>query len=259
MVFSEIWDSELVILNDVSTAPKIDFTVWLYPTVIHKIDKLLEMFNDIEWLSFLEGEIYYNKKEAHIYDLVLPESQSISITTVKDIMPPSNVDHSSIVGVIHSHHNMNASFSGTDDRYLSTNNDISIVVNNKKEVDATLRIKTETGEVFIVKVSVNRYVPLDDYVETEFEKEVKQKIKRPTSKTITNENPVFKKSSKVISNSGNDLRVEMANLFGDDIKVVDNSESFCGECGDFTEHVKLEDEEGQFYFCKKCENTFEQE
>jgi proteasome lid subunit RPN8/RPN11 len=169
-----VWDSGIEFVS-CSKVPN-DFTINLSVTVKAKIDALMKEYPNIEWLCYLIGNINWNSNIANITDLFIPEKQKISATLVDDIEYTHRTD---IIGVIHSHHNMPAQFSGTDNEYINKNNDLSIVVSHK-EMNSVVRYKTPCGSfTFIeptIKIDYSTVCDVESFIN-----EAKEKIKKPVN------------------------------------------------------------------------------
>lgn len=166
-----VWDSGIEFVS-CSKVPN-SFVIELSVSVKAKIDALMKEYPNIEWLCYLVGKIDWSNNIANITDLFIPEKQKISPTLVNDI---ECSDRKDIVGVIHSHHNMPAQFSGTDNEYINKNNDLSIVVSHK-EMNSVVRYKTPCGSfTFIEPIIRIDYSSVCDV--TQFINEAKEKIKK---------------------------------------------------------------------------------
>lgn len=118
---NDVWnnsDTELKVVTECGLKPDtLDIT--LSRIVNAKIDILMKKFTNCEWLAYLIGDF----ETRYVDDLIIPE-QVVSSGAVTSVgSKPAGV-----IGVIHSHHNLGAFFSGTDDEYINKNNDISIVI-----------------------------------------------------------------------------------------------------------------------------------
>ena len=137
--------------------------VHVEPLVKSKADALLEKYPSQEWLGYLIGDVDEDD-EFYIRDMVIPvqEADSSSVE-VKEY--PEDVQN--IIGVMHSHHNMGAFFSGVDDEFINANHAVSIVVTNK-EWKITGRIKTPCGEAKRVEAEMDIVNPpvdgMDDFL-----------------------------------------------------------------------------------------------
>ena len=142
-----------------------------------------------EWLAYLIGE----KKDDgyYVFDLYLPDQRTSAALVDKVVAEKYN--QLSIVGVIHSHHEMGAgdedhpSFSGHDANFINGNHDLSLLAgrdkkNNGFKVVGIARAKTPCGSLMQVKADV-KHMPEEI---SEQEKELKDEF-----------------FSKVFSGSGN--------------------------------------------------------
>ena len=176
---TNVWDSgiEFVACGKVSS----NFHINLSPTVKAKIDVLMKEFPNIEWLSYLLGDIDWDNNRAQINDLYIPEKQTINATLVNEI-ECSGINN--VVGVIHSHHNMSVEFSSTDNEYINKHNDISIVVSHTN-MNAVVRCKTPCGCFAFIKPTIS--LDLSSVInESDFLTEIREKIKEPSKTNIDN-------------------------------------------------------------------------
>jgi len=166
------WESDLAISeNDKcphitrATAPKI-----IIPSEIwHKIMGLTQEL-DTEWLGYL-GASFLKTGEWRVTDITVPK-QEVSAASVK---PTETL---ATEGVIHSHVDMGAFFSGIDDSYLNENHNFSIVVNKKGETKAVVRLQLPCGALTIIDTEVEIEVPEYDDAK-DFIKEAKKNIEAP--------------------------------------------------------------------------------
>ena len=147
------WDSGLKITKD-HKCPSIEdaeATKVVVPYNIWMLIMRLTREVDTEWLGYLQAE-QTESGDWHINELEIPEQEvaAATVTPTKTIHAP---------GVIHSHVNMGATFSGTDDKFLNENHDFSIVVNKKAQVSVVQRIKLPCGALTIIESSLEVNYP----------------------------------------------------------------------------------------------------
>lgn len=171
----DYWESDIECLSECGKAPK-DMVVWIHPVAKEKIEILMEEYKSIEWLAYLLGEF---GEKIEITDIFIP-NQEITATSVDNIVCEEYNDLNSI-GVIHSHHGMGNSFSGTDDTYINQNHDISLCISNSG-IKGHVRWETPCGGYkiveCIVKVKTESLVNKDEFVTN-----IKEKIKKKTFTT----------------------------------------------------------------------------
>jgi hypothetical protein len=167
----DFWETKIDEVKECSKAPS-SIQINMHQIVIQKIKLLNEKFKNIEWLAYLVG------KEYEVEDLYIPH-QEVSSVTVDKIESPEYNKHN-IIGVIHSHHSMGNTFSGTDDEYINQNHDISICVTSKMDMNAQIRWKTPCGSTKIINGHVNKYFTKDISWVDGFFKEIDEKIKEKT-------------------------------------------------------------------------------
>lgn len=118
---SDSWDNTADDLKIVTACGRIpeSMNIIFSRVVKNKVDLLMKKYPNCEWLAYLLGD----ENTRYIRDLFIP-TQTASSGAVTAVGPKP----AGVIGVIHSHHNMGAFFSGTDDAYINQNNDISIVI-----------------------------------------------------------------------------------------------------------------------------------
>lgn len=111
---------------DHTVCPHTTGTIQLSPKAYSKVLALMSHF-DVEWLAYLVGRV--DGETVRVTDLTVP-AQRTTRSTVDEVeeAPPQGT-----VGVMHSHVKMGAFFSGTDDKYINDNHDVSIVVSWKDD------------------------------------------------------------------------------------------------------------------------------
>ncbi len=119
-----------------------------------------------EWLAYLVGE-KVNENEYHITDLYLPDQRTCA--TLVDNVDTAEFNQHSIVGVIHSHHEMgagtadNPGFSGHDDNFINSNHNLSLLagrdsVSRGFKIVGLARVTTPCGAFMQVKANVRSMV-----------------------------------------------------------------------------------------------------
>jgi phenylpyruvate tautomerase PptA (4-oxalocrotonate tautomerase family) len=122
-----------------------------------------------EWLGYLHA----TQREDGSWDvtgITIPKQEVGSA-----MVTPKETVHSE--GVIHSHVNMKAFFSGTDDAYLNENHQFSIVVNKSEEYAAVARMQLPCNAMSIVDTEmeiVGPNVDVDSFL-TEAKKNLEEK------------------------------------------------------------------------------------
>jgi len=126
-------------------------TVTLPWDIDAKIRAMSSKMGAIEWLAYLVGELSEDQKDFYITDLLVPK-QTVSSTSVEVDEPLS----AGILGTVHSHHNMGAFHSNTDDTYIGENHIITLVYGNaaEKPYVAKIRLTTPCGGYFLVDTKV---------------------------------------------------------------------------------------------------------
>lgn len=165
----DFWENDIKEVKECSKAPE-ELKIIMNILPAQKIKLLNEKFKNIEWLAYLVGD------GLEVKDLYIPY-QEVSSVTVDNIKSPE-YNRMNIIGVIHSHHNMNNSFSGTDDEYINKNHDISICVSSNMNMNAQVRWKTPCGSIKIIKGVVDIIYDKDISWIEEFLEEVDKRIKK---------------------------------------------------------------------------------
>lgn len=122
------------------------------PIDVHtKIMAMTDAMGSTEWLGYLVG---VEKGGAYtIFDLNVPE-QEVTGASVDVI----GTTPEKVIGTIHSHHNMGAFFSGTDDEFIGSNHDVMIVVGSD-EYKARIRRKLPCGAFINAEAQIRIYSP----------------------------------------------------------------------------------------------------
>lgn len=166
----DYWEEEIECISDCSKAPSC-LEILIYPLAKEKIEALMEEYKNIEWLAYLIGT--NNEEKREITDIFVPD-QEISTASVDNIKC-KEFNTLSIIGVIHSHHNMGNNFSSTDNDYINQNHNISLCI-SKSGINGQIRWKTPCGSYKIIDCKVK--LKLDSLLDKEsFIKKVKEKIK----------------------------------------------------------------------------------
>jgi hypothetical protein len=178
---STTWENEVIKETTKPAAPREDFWEVEQDTVTacSKCDKAVDVFMNItsrrkamlymkwagarEWLAYLVGEKINNTY--NITDLYLPDQRTSA--TLVDNVNTEEYNQRSIVGVIHSHHDMGAgdadrpSFSGHDDNFINSNHNLSLLAGksgNGFKIVGIARAKTPCGAFMKVKANVRSLV-----------------------------------------------------------------------------------------------------
>lgn len=171
------WEVKIDCVEACSKAPD-SINIWFLPLAKRKIDALMKEYKNIEWLAYLLGP----KGTRDVEDIFIPD-QSISTARVDDV-ECAEFNELSVIGVVHSHHSMGHTFSGTDHDYINGNHDISIVVSHTG-LAGQYRFKTPCGSYKIITASVRLKVNLD-FNDEEFIESVKPKLQKKTYTTYGN-------------------------------------------------------------------------
>jgi hypothetical protein len=163
------WETDITI-NTKTITTNDPVGVYMAEKVQEKIAILMQKFVRMEWLAYLVGS-FCDDGSYYVEDLAIPKQEVTPVNVyVKD-----DVDVS-IIGVIHSHHDMGNSFSHTDDEYINSNHDLSLCVCNNG-INGQARIKKEDGHYEVAPVEVYEYCSFDKEA---FLEEVDELIKEKT-------------------------------------------------------------------------------
>lgn len=155
-----MWTQEIPKVSDCSEC-ELDKKITMMPTAWAKIKFMMKKYPKIEWLAYLVGD----KDNLIVEDIIIPK-QKISTAMVDDIVEPNT----QTFGVIHSHHDMGHSFSGTDDKYINANNYLSICVSSSG-YSGTIRIKTPCNKFKDIELTKDDFV-MGEYLSEEEIKEM---------------------------------------------------------------------------------------
>ena len=165
------WEVKIDTIKECGKQPE-EMIIWFEPIVRVKINALMNMFENIEWLAYLIGD----PETRVVTDIHIP-TQKITSTSVDDIECPEFNDLNCI-GVIHSHHGMGNGFSGTDHEWINQNHNISLCIANNG-IAGQVRWKTPCGGLMIIECEVKLKLDVE-FDEEKFKKEVNEKISRKT-------------------------------------------------------------------------------
>lgn len=234
------WEVELDTVEKCSKAPS-EIEVLIEPLVKVKIERLMEKFKSTEWLAYLLGE------GINVTDIYIPK-QKVSAGSVTDI-ETSACNRLPVIGVIHSHHSMGHSFSGTDNEWINQNNDISLCISHDG-ISGHVRWETPCGSMKTVdaKVKLNMKV---DYDENLFDKDVNDKIEKEvfinTFGQFNNKNEIVTKFGNI---NGNYYGYEMGEDEDDDgiddfLESIDDDERTLEEELSYIENSGMYDKENE--------------
>mgnify|MGYP001585221071 CR=1 FL=1 len=140
---------------DHTQCPGIAGEIQLKPKAFGKIQQLMHHFTSSEWLAYLSGR-WDGKSDIIVVDDIMVPEQVAGASSVQEVKeaPPHGT-----IGVIHSHVQMGAFFSGTDTHYINDNHDISIVV-SKKTGDTQLSFKSVVRKTVACGASMIMELPV---------------------------------------------------------------------------------------------------
>jgi len=165
------WETEdkMECIKDCSVAPDKKM-VYISPLVYKKIKALMNKYKTREWLAYLIGKDEADSPGVFVADIYFPK-QTASSAQVDDIELSAKVK---VIGVMHSHHNMGNSFSGTDHEYINDNHNVSVLVSHK-EITGQYRYITPCNRYKIVPITVQVHYDINFDEET-FIKEADEKM-----------------------------------------------------------------------------------
>jgi len=165
------WETKIECVKECSKVPD-KVNIWVHPLAKRKIDALMAEYKKIEWLAYLIGDI----ESKEIYDIFVPK-QDISTARVDNVVC-EEYNEIKPIGVIHSHHDMGHSFSGTDHEWINQNHDISLVISHNG-IAGQCRMKTECGAFKIVDVDVKLKINIE-FDDKKFIEKIKGNLKEKT-------------------------------------------------------------------------------
>lgn len=168
-----VWNAETSLPCENLDKQKISIVIPIETYI--KIRSLFEdkVIGSREFIVYLEHDGYdEEKREFRVVDIFFPK-QEVGHASVKPSESPIGN-----YGVLHSHVDMAAYFSGVDDDYLNANNDFSIVMNKKGEYQIGVKVNLPCGRTkFMDDIGVLKV----DNGEISFAKECRRKIKTLTT------------------------------------------------------------------------------
>jgi hypothetical protein len=178
-MFGKGWKTDLKIANIINKcglikAPKLSISL----TAIKKQGILLNEYPNTEYAFDLIGEFDREKNIIYINDIYIFEQKVTSASVDRIEVLPANGS----VGISHSHHNLGAFFSNTDDTYANANHLVGGVIafsNSPIGFDQlyTVKLKTECGHYLRlndIEWSIN--MKADKHIKQKWIDEAKQKI-----------------------------------------------------------------------------------
>jgi hypothetical protein len=149
-----------------------EITILIEQKAREKINTLMKVMQNTEWLAYLVGEGFLVK------DIIIPK-QVVSTAAVTNVVLEEDVP---VIGVIHSHHSMGNSFSGTDHDFVNSNHNISLLVSNTG-FSGVVRKKLPCGSFLKAKANVKLILkPCID--KKSFIEEIKEKIKKSANNVV---------------------------------------------------------------------------
>lgn len=173
------WDvtEELDCVTACSKAPD-KAVVYMSSVARKKTSLFMKWAGSQEWLAYLVGK-WVSENEVEIVDLMLPNQNANSTLVSKVIAEEYN--QVSVVGVMHSHHEMGgakgetAGFSQHDEAFINSNHNVSLLV-AKDGIAGHVRVKTPCGAFLRVTAKIRNMdeVTID---EKKLKEEFKEKIR----------------------------------------------------------------------------------
>jgi len=175
------WEVKLDMVNNCTKGPKKQ-KVLLGRLAKLKIDLLMKKFKKQEWLAYLLGEDY------RVTDLFIP-IQRASETFIGNV-ECEEYNRLKVIGVMHSHHNMQIDFSGHDHDFINSNHNISLLANmsnhnNSYQITGQVRVQVPCGALYVVPADVSLDLEVDGFDKDAFMDEVDKKVNPPKICTNT--------------------------------------------------------------------------
>jgi DNA-binding CsgD family transcriptional regulator len=156
----EFWEVQIETVTACSKCGR-EVDVFINRTARTKAMMFMKWAGPREWLAYLVGEL--KDGAYYITDLFLPDQRTSA--TLVDKVVAENYNQMTIVGVIHSHHEMgagdedNPSFSGHDAAFINGNHNLSLLAGRDRKtggfkVVGIARTKTPCGAFMTIKASV---------------------------------------------------------------------------------------------------------
>jgi hypothetical protein len=156
----EFWEVQIETVTACSKCGR-EVDVFINRTARTKAMMFMKWAGPREWLAYLVGEL--KDGAYYITDLFLPDQRTSA--TLVDKVVAENYNQITIVGVIHSHHEMgagdedNPSFSGHDAAFINGNHNLSLLAGRDRKtggfkVVGIARTKTPCGAFMTIKASV---------------------------------------------------------------------------------------------------------
>jgi len=209
------WEAKIETMTECGKAPS-EIIVWFSPIVKLKIDRLMEVMGNIEWLGYLIGD-----KETYTVTNIWIPSQKVTSTSVNNVECPE-YNELSVIGVIHSHHNMGSTFSVTDDEWINQNHGISMCV-SKDDIKGHVRWKTPCGGLKFIKAisKLKMGVILE---KDKFDKVIKDNIKKQIYTTPLYSIKKFDNNEWVSNNYPGNIRTVGGNHIVNPITIEEKNE-----------------------------------
>jgi hypothetical protein len=218
-----------------------------------KMLALMDCMGSDEWLGYLVGE----KKEAEqlyvVDDIIIPE-QEVTATSV-DVTDPQTPART--IGTAHSHHNMGAFMSHTDDHFIGTNHDVTVVISHsgwKQQVREAL----PCGMIRLVDAELDVVFP-DGSGTKEFIGQAKGQVKKKTFATYQSKQPSAPSHAEPTKPSFTREPTEKLVAVEDkdgERKIVDMRK--CDLCGDWFDILDLRLVNGM-QCCKECISFYDEQ
>lgn len=219
------WDSNINLIKDfdklTTNSPIIDIS----PEVYLKIILMSSAMGDTEWGGYLLGE------GRTVDDILVPE-QEVTSTSWEVTAYPDHLQHhgKDILGTIHSHHKMTATPSSTDDDYIASNHQFTLIYSFGDGLRGWEKIELPSGVHILLAIRV-RYDAGNELTQwvAEAEEQITEKIYKTQKSYYHQQDP-----KKQVSHGKNKT---------------------CFSCGMFTSKKQLKKYHG---ICKQCnEESFE--
>ncbi len=134
------WNTEVERVKSCELADKAELVVVLPSTLHRKVAALSESMDGKEWLGYLVGK----EEPAGMFTVTQIDVPKQTVTSSHvDVDEPSL--RKDVIGTLHSHHNMGAFFSGTDDEYIGANHVVMVVYSTKDGYKAQVKRELKCG------------------------------------------------------------------------------------------------------------------
>jgi ribosomal silencing factor RsfS len=189
------WEVEIDVITACSKCSK-SVDVFVNHTARTKAMMYMKWAGPREWLAYLIGE--FKEGAYYITDLYLPDQRTSSVLV--DDINADGYNNNTVIGVIHSHHEMgagdedNPSFSSHDNNFINGNHNLSLLAGRDSKsggfkVVGIARIETPCGGLMRVKANIKSSTEMTDDQERNLKKDFLKKTQTKVPERVVGNNP----------------------------------------------------------------------